>query len=520
MDVLLLGTTNRFTIDLSKSSGEELILCPSCSHTRKKKSIKCLSWNHDKEVGYCNHCEGSFVKHKELEKEYNLPERKGSALGDKMLSYFKSRGINENTISRFNITQHDNGQSWICFNYFYGAELINIKYRNAKKEFRLEKGCRLIPYNINSIIGANICYIVEGEFDALTLYECGFKEVVSVPNGAHAKNNKLEYLDDVIDEFDKIEEIVIVTDNDEPGITLRNELARRFGKDRCTYVVYPEGCKDSNDVLIKYGIESVKELIKGRKEFPLEGVTTVKDISIDIDYIFENGYPISNKIGNELDDHIKWRTGEWTVITGTPGSGKSDVIDQISLALSLDHGWRFGIYSPENAPYQLHFWKLAQKYIGKMRKDFTTDELNRSKEFISKNYYWVSMQDLSIDNLLSKAKELVKRKGINAFILDPWNQLDHLIPHGMTETQYISKSLSKLTDFVLANDIHLFLVAHPAKHRQDPKKISLYDIAGSAHFFNKCYNGLTIMRDFEKDYTIINIEKVKFWFVVVCSAKF
>lgn len=513
MQVLEIETGSKFSINLSKASGEESCTCPKCSHDRKKRNVKCFYWNHEKLTGFCQHCGGKFIMCRDEEKEYKKPKPIGTPLSEKTLEYFKQRGINERTINRFNITENENGQTWICFNYFNGPELVNIKYRNAKKEFRLESGCKLIPYNVNAVRGSKIVYVVEGEFDALTMYECGFKSVISVPNGAHKKNNNLEYLDDFMDTFDQVEEVVILTDGDEPGITLRNELSRRFGRERCSYVIYPEGCKDSNDVLMKRGKNAVVELIEGRKEFPLEGISTVKNIEVDIDYIFENGYPKADRIDNELDNHITWRTSEWTVITGSPGSGKSDVLDQITLALSKKHGWKFGIFSPENAPYQIHFWKLAQKYIGKMRHEMSRYELEQAKDFLKDRYYWVSVSDLSLDILLAKAKELIKRKGIKGFVIDPWNQIDHIYPSSKTETQYISEALSKITSFVTTNDIHMFLVAHPTKSRQVQGKLTLYDISGSAHFYNKCYNGLVIMRDYERDLTLLNIEKVKFWFV-------
>ena len=139
------------------------------------------------------------------------------------------------------ISEYKNGETWLCFNYYDGPDLINIKSRNAKKEFRLSKDAKLIPYNINSIKSAKRVYFVEGEFDALALHECGFTSVVSAPNGAHIKNNNLKYLDDYIDQFNHVEEIVICTDGDEPGINLRNELSRRFGREICSYVLYPDG---------------------------------------------------------------------------------------------------------------------------------------------------------------------------------------------------------------------------------------------------------------------------------------
>ncbi len=515
MEVIDIQNKQRFSVVLKRTSGEETMICPACNEDRKKKNARCFSWNHEKSIGYCNHCERKFGLFVEMadKKIYKKPNSNGTPLSDKVLTWFKSRGISENTINRLNITQNIDYGTWIKFNYFEGAELVNVKSRNAKKEFRLESGCKLILYNLNSLKSAKKCYIVEGEIDCATLIECGIKEVVSVPNGAHRTNNNLQYLDNCIDYFEGIEEVYLLTDGDDPGVALRNELARRLGKEKCYYFEYPEGCKDVNEVLLKFGKDHLLGFISQRKEFPMEAVLTVDKISDGIETIFKEGYPKAYSIGNELDYHIKWRTGEWTVITGSPGSGKSEVIDQISLLLCLKHGWKCGVFSPENRPYHIHFWKLAHKLFGKMMKDFSIQDKDLAKEYLNENYFWIDEKTPTIDTLLGKARELVKRKGIKQFVFDPWNQIEHCVPNGKTETQYISESLSKIGQFVVENDVHLFLVAHPGKNRQTQGKLSLYDIAGSAHFFNKTYNGLTVMRDYENDQTLINIEKVKFWFV-------
>ena len=62
----------------------------------------------------------------------------------------------------------------IKFNYFMGDQLINVKYRDGRKNFKLYKGAEKVFYNINSIIGYEYCVIVEGEMDVLALHEAGY----------------------------------------------------------------------------------------------------------------------------------------------------------------------------------------------------------------------------------------------------------------------------------------------------------------------------------------------------------
>ena len=123
----------------------------------------------------------------------------------------------------------------INFNYYREGELINIKYRDGEKNFKLVSGAELIFYGLDNIKDSERVYIVEGEIDALSLHEAGIYSVCSVPNGASKGNQKLEYLDNCWQYFKEKKEIVLCTDNDKAGLALRNELARRFGKYRCSY---------------------------------------------------------------------------------------------------------------------------------------------------------------------------------------------------------------------------------------------------------------------------------------------
>ena len=102
----------------------------------------------------------------------------------------------------------------IQFNYFVGDQLVNVKYRDGRKNFKLYKGAEKVFYNINSIVGYEYCVIVEGEMDVLALHEAGITNAVSVPNGATLNTNNLEYLDNTIDYFLDQEKIIIAVDSD------------------------------------------------------------------------------------------------------------------------------------------------------------------------------------------------------------------------------------------------------------------------------------------------------------------
>ena len=99
------------------------------------------------------------------------------------------------------------------------------------------------------------------------------------------------------------------------------------------------------------------------------------------------------------------------------------------------------------------------------------------------------------------------RYGINGLVIDPYNELDHHRPPGMSETEYVSQMLGKLKRFSLLTDCHVFFVAHPAKPDRNQSANgqlpapNLYSISGSAHWVNKPDVGIVVHRPFNEDGT-------------------
>ena len=403
---------------------------------------------------------------------------------------------------------------------------MNIKFRDGSKNFKLVKDAKLVFYNLDQLKGESECVICEGEIDCLSFHESGVYNTVSVPNGASKGNQKLEYLDNCIDYFDDKTKIVIATDGDSAGLALRDELARRLGKERCWLVRYPDGCKDANEVLLKYGKEGVKEFLESAYQFPIEGIEKVGDIDDEIMEIYEHGYPSGEAIGfKELDTCISYRPGDFTIVTGTPNAGKSTWLNNVLVRLANRNDWRIAMFTPEKQPNALLSSELIEIFTGKAMHPYDSryklglDELKISKKFLDEYFWFMKIDeiDVTIEGILEKAKELVVRYGVKALVIDPWNYVEHKIPAGKSETQYISEELTKIKRFKDRYGVHVFLVAHPVKIRKDKEGKfeipSLYDISGSANFFNKCDNGVVLYRNFATGATDIHVQKIRWSFI-------
>ncbi len=115
------------------------------------------------------------------------------------------------------------------------------------------------------------------------------------------------------------------------------------------------------------------------------------------------------------------------------------------------------------------------------------------------------------DRVLAKARELVVRRGCRIIVLDPLNRFDHNPLPGQTETQYLSNLLNKFSEFATQYNCLVVVVAHPRKMNRNlvtntTPRVEMYDISGSADFYNKADYGIVVERD--KDYGCVAYPRV------------
>ena len=531
-----------------RTSGVIKTICNQCLPTRHNKRDRSLRVNIDTGHCHCYHCGADFYvpdDTEEREKAERQAARKRRAaavvpqhfqrpvfdaskttLSDATERWLvETRCIPQSVIAELRITEQEEfmpqfgaKERCVCFNYFEGGQLVNTKFRSGKKHFKMVQGAELIPYNIDSLIGQTSCIIHEGELDAASSIAAGFKGVISVPAGA---NSNLSWLDRFMEtHFEDLEEIIIAVDTDSAGIRLRDELVNRLGAERCRVVAYGPDCKDANEHLVKYGLESLRIAIEQAVEVPLEGIFTAADLHGVLRALFDNGFGPGAETGwEEMDKICTYERRRNIIVTGTPGAGKSEWVDELVLRLCLRHQWKIGFFSPENIPIVYHLRKLIEKLTGHRFQNgcgMTEGLLARSEEFLAENVSHISLKgNATPDRVLAKARELVVRRGCRIFVFDPLNRFDHEPAPGQTETQYISNLLNKFTEFATQYNCLLILVAHPRKMNRNPTtgatpRVEMYDINGSADFYNKADYGIVVERDKEIGITRVYVDKVKF----------
>lgn len=166
--------------------------------------------------------------------------------------------------------------------------------------------------------------------------------------------------------------------------------------------------------------------------------------------------------------------GQFTIVTGTPGHGKSTLVLNVVCNVARAHGWGSFLYVPENEGYLQ--WKLKRIYgDGESYRNFAANQcFVQSAEVQS-----FDQAPKSLSWVLERAVVGIKRDGVKLLVIDPWNELEHAKPRDYSMTDYITECLMMMKQFLRAYNVAMILVAHPTKaHATDQRKPTLYDVEG------------------------------------------
>ena len=365
------------------------LVCPNCSTNRKKSKEKTLSVTvkPDAVTYYCHHCNagGAIKQNKFYEEHMNssvtkIPTQLNYNV-DLIKRFFANRGVELESINDLppmtTGTKFIGGQEQEAVGFIYGSheDPSAIKWRAVEsKGFTSDNAAKSFYGREQLDPDCDELIIVEGECDVIALASIGIK-AVSCPNGAPAKvsvkrvvpedDGKFSYIWEERDLIDRVQRIVLATDNDDAGEALAEEVARRVGRAKCWRVRFPDGVKDANDAVRELGAQTTKEIFAKPEPVPLSGVYSAESYRDEIISLFNGGDGRGESTGfDNLDELYTVAEGMLTVVTGIPGSGKSEFVDQLMINLARKSGWRFAVCSFENPP-AYHIAKMAEKVMGK-----------------------------------------------------------------------------------------------------------------------------------------------------------
>lgn len=441
---------------------------------------------------------------------------------EKHKTWLDARGIDPVLAEKFGLmTTRDDAGFWLTVPYVHAGETVNHKYRmTSEKRHRMDVGAPLALWNADclndpEVLAGSSVIITEGEWDALTAIQAGFPFCVSVPNGAPSQvthepesAKRYEFVWRHLDALNKVKSFIIATDGDPAGRALATDLVSLLGADRCRFVVYPEGCKDINEVALKHGNGAVGEMLNRAKPYPVQGLYTFSDFPPKaVRANWSTGLPM-------LDDYMKIVPGTLTVFTGYANIGKSTVLSAI-MAAQIENHIPVCIASFETEVGILRD-SLRQAILQCNSYELSKRDLSAVDALIEENtsiiFQAVDAEDeMDLDWFLERCRVAVLQHGAKMIVLDPWNELEHRRRRDESETEYTNRALREFRRFAERWNVAFWVVAHPAKPEKGFNGVpKLYQIAGSAAWANKPHYGLTYhRRDPSANSGELHVSKVK-----------
>ena len=382
----------------------------------------------------------------------------------------------------------------VKFCYYENGNLVNYKLRTIDtKDFRAMVGGKQVWFNQDNVLKGladnkfTSVYVVEGEFDACALIECGLENVLSLPSGSLSlnenSNRQLEFLERGDSSgLEKVKTWIFLTDNDDSGYETRKVLAQYFGKGRSKFCDWPDGIKDANEALLTMKDGLLHYIQENTKDWPIEGRYLWKDLPKEapptlwrVDMKDINGR-------NVWYDRYRLGCPSLSVFTGGPGHGKTLFSQWMWANIIKQYGIKIMLLSLETGFREVEMTFLSA-YFGKLYKDMTEYEISEGRDWMHEHVIPYVCLNPTPTELFRRIEDYYQRDGISAVLVDPWNRFTRdKGEYAKPETEWIRHSLCHLHEMSKQARIHIQICAHPAKPNamQQVGNLDVHQISGSA----------------------------------------
>lgn len=333
--------------------------------------------------------------------------------------------------------------------------------------------------------GGKRVIITEGEVDALSLSQCmGHRwAVVSVPNGAQGAKKAIQR---AIDWLEKFSEVVIMFDNDAPGIEAAQECALLLSPGKAKIAKLP--LKDASDMLVQGRVEELLKAQWEAKTFRPDGIVAGTDlwdvVSTDDQTISIPGpWEGLNKL-----THGMRKQELWTFTAGS-GVGKSAICRELAYHL-LQQGETVGYIALEESTRRtaLGLMGIAANKPLHLSKE-GVDEAQLKAAFEStvgsgRCYLYDHFGSIESANLLARIRYLARGVGCGYIVLDHLSIVVSGIGDG-DERRLIDNVMTSLRSLVQETGVGMILVSHlkrPTegdKGHEDGARTALAQLRGS-----------------------------------------
>ena len=229
----------------------------------------------------------------------------------------------------------------------------------------------------------------------------------------------------------------------------------------------------------------------------------------------------------ELDQYLRFKDGEFVVVTGHANVGKTHTLMYLMLLQSYNHGKKWLIYSSENDVHSLKR-KLIEFLVCKPIQGIDELMMHRKLDFINEYFQFIDGNRLFNAFELLEVMESIKNEWeYTGALIDPYNSLStdqkKLGKTGMHEYHY--EVASAIRVFAHKNNVTTIVNTHPVTEAMRkthppshtyggmPMPPMTSDIEGGGKWGNRADSVLVIHRysQHETDwiYTHVHVRKVK-----------
>jgi twinkle protein len=427
------------------------------------------------------------------------------------MSYLEdSRGLDPEMAARYGVEERQlrKGGEGVTIAYRRNGEVYGHKVRpidpgDGSRFFFHPTGAQRDLWNVDALSDETMftmpVVVTEGELDALSCIAAGFPRSVSIPDGWTVNYNgddgpKSKPILANADRLKKSPFVIIAGDADATGGSFVRAVHNMLGGHPCKFLDYPEGCKDANDVLKKYGPGELARVLNAARWLDPDGglITGFSDMPPEPPMqIYRPGYP-------PFDDVILFHAGFPTVVTGIPASGKSTFTVCALHHTIRTNGIRVGVGMFET-PSSILRDHLSRLNMGRPWDALARLEKDKLEPVLDRHWRVMHMVEERAHDM-GWIKDMMRaaavRDGCKVVMFDPWNEIEHTLEKGENMTNYLNVALARIRQWAERYDCAVCIVAHPTKMQADagsqPRAPLGYDISDGSAWFNKAAIGVTV----------------------------
>lgn len=423
---------------------------------------------------------------------------KALAENPEALGWLQSRGIDHGTARRLHIGfRQDVGdlageslrefadKGWTSYPCITDGRVTAIKYRSLAgkyfcKQGGMAKGDQTPLFNSGTIEPLQCVYLVEGEIDALTLEQAGFKaaSVQSATTFLTAANK---------DKLLEADYVVLAGDNDQNGNDYMTKAWNEM-QERTYKLAWPEPFKDANEVFLKkcggdvFAFKQlVEELTLYARTVPMPNISSLQEVMMSSGRTNLAQHPKRLRFPWPKVDEmaIVVPGGICSVMATNTKMGKTAWTTQATVYGARDHGEVVLNYQCELSPEEFSTIVTAN-ILRKDRNHLTAeDHKDAAKRLAGVRYYIGRDPTLNtVGPVLDLIEAGIRRLGATLVVLD---HVHFICRNETNEIQAQANAYQRIKNLATKYQVKFIVVGQPRKAGQQTKGkvVDLTDWKGS-----------------------------------------